>query len=84
MNNTIPANFNDLWSGNRELQNKAFFFVLEVTNSRVDWAHDVWNELLENLNHKDNHNRAIAAQILCNLAKSEQNAKGLQRPVCSY
>ena len=27
--------------------------------------------MVANLSHKDNHNRAIAAQILCNLAKSD-------------
>jgi hypothetical protein len=31
----------------------------------------VWDEVLEGLSHKDNHVRAIAAQILCNLAKSD-------------
>jgi len=31
----------------------------------------VWAEIVENLSHKDNHNRAIAAQVLCNLAKSD-------------
>lgn len=67
----IPANFNDLWSGNRELQNKAFSDVLAVTASHVDWTYDVWDQVVENLTHKDNHNRAIAAQVLCSLAKSD-------------
>ena len=31
----------------------------------------MWAEIVENLSHKDNHNRAIAAQVLCNLAKSD-------------
>lgn len=71
MDKTIPANFGDLWSANRELQNQAFSRVLQVTDSRVDWAYVVWDPLLENLHHKDNHHRAIAAQVLCNLAKSD-------------
>lgn len=78
MDKTTPENFVDLWSDNRELQNKAFFCVIEVTNSRVDWAYDVWDELLENLTHKDNHNRAIAAQVLCNLAKSDPEKRMLK------
>jgi hypothetical protein len=71
MNKTILTNFDNLWSENRESQNKAFFYYLEATDKPVDWAYDVWDEVVENLNHKDNHNRAIAAQILCNLAKSD-------------
>jgi hypothetical protein len=78
MNNAIPENFNDLWSGNRELHNTAFSDVLGVTHSRVEWAYDVWDELLETLSHKDNHNRAIAAQVLCNLAKSDPTNRMLK------
>jgi hypothetical protein len=31
----------------------------------------VWDELVASLRHADNHQRAIAAQLLCNLAKSD-------------
>jgi hypothetical protein len=44
---------------------------LDLTEAPVDWAYDVWDALAENLSHKDNHNRAIAAQLLSNLAKSD-------------
>ena len=53
------------------MQNKAFCYILEATDKPVDWAYDVWDEMVKNLSHTDNHNRAIAAQILCNLAKSD-------------
>lgn len=71
MERTLPANFRDLWSSDRDLQNKAYYHVLSVTADPVDWAYDVWDEVLQNLQHKDNHNRSIAAQVLCNLAKSD-------------
>ena len=71
MDKTIRTNVDNLWSEDRELQNNAFFYILEVTDKPVDWAYDVWDEVVENLSHKDNHNRAIAAQVLCNLAKSD-------------
>jgi hypothetical protein len=71
MNETIRTNLNNLWSTDRQLQNEAFFYILNVTDKPVDWAYDVWEEIVENLSHKDNHNRAIAAQILCSLAKSD-------------
>ena len=78
MNKTTRTNLDHLWSEDRELQNKAFFYILEVTDKPVDWAYDVWDELLENLSHKDNHNRAIAAQVLCNLAKSDPKNRMLK------
>ena len=69
----VPMNFADLWSADREKQNQAFQQVIEITSQPVDWAYDVWDEVVANLTHKDNHNRAIAAQVLCNLARSDAN-----------
>lgn len=74
----IPANFHDLWSENRDLQNKAFTAALNATAGPVDWAYDVWDEVLANFKHQDNHNRAIAAQVLCNLAKSDPKNRMLK------
>jgi hypothetical protein len=71
MDKTTQTNLNNLWSGDRELQNKAFAYILKATDKPVDWAYEAWDELLANLTHKDNHNRAIAAQVLCNLSKSD-------------
>ena len=41
MNETTRAYLDDLRSENRELQNKAFFYILEATDKPVDWAYDV-------------------------------------------
>ena len=71
MNKTVQANLEHLWSEDRELQNKAFSYILKVTDKPVDWAYEAWDAVVDNLSHKDNHNRAIAAQVLCNLAKSD-------------
>jgi hypothetical protein len=38
----------------------------------------VWDELVETLRHEDNHQRAIAAQVLCNLAKSDPENRMLK------
>jgi hypothetical protein len=62
---------NNLRSEERELQNQAFFYILEATEKPVDWAYEVWDQLVEGLSHQDNHVRAISAQILCNLVKSD-------------
>jgi hypothetical protein len=74
---SVPRNFPDLWSADRVQQNKAFHQVIEITSHPVDWANEVWDEVLANLTHKDNHNRAIAAQVLCNLAKSDSSKRML-------
>lgn len=61
----------NLRSEDRELQNKAYYYILEATEKPVDWAYEVWDGLVKDLHHKDNHVRAIAAQVLANLAKSD-------------
>ena len=68
----------NLWSEDRELQNKAFLYILEITDKPVDWAYDVWDELVAGLTHKDNHVRAITAQVLANLAKSDPGGRMLK------
>ncbi|MSR59878.1 MAG: hypothetical protein EXS05_19940 [Planctomycetaceae bacterium] len=74
----MPVTFADLWSADRAKQNKAFHQVITVTSQPVDWAYEVWDDALANLIHKDNHNRAIAAQVLCNLAKSDGSKRMLR------
>lgn len=71
MDSKIRKHVDNLRSEERELQNQAFFYILEATEKPVDWAYEVWDELVEGLHHKDNHVRAISAQCLCNLAKSD-------------
>jgi hypothetical protein len=78
MNKTIRTNLDNLWSSDREIQNRAFTTMLKATDKPVDWAYDAWDEVVANLSHADNHNRAIAAQVLCNLAKSDPKGRILK------
>ena len=78
MDKTTRTSLNNLWSDNREVQNNAFTYILKVTDKPVDWAYEAWDELPANLTHRDNHNRAIAAQVLCNLAKSDPKDRMLK------
>ena len=78
MDKIIRAQVDNLWTQDRELQNKAFYYILEAIDKPVDWAYDVWDEMVKNLSDKDNHNRAIAAQVLCNLAKSDPEVRILK------
>jgi hypothetical protein len=77
MDDKIRSNLENLYGSDRQLQNEAFFTILKVTENPVDWAYTVWDQAVENLDHKDNHNRAIAAQLLCNLAKSDPEKRML-------
>ena len=74
--------FEELFGTDREAQNEAFLHFQRLTEQPVDWAYEVWDELLEKLSDKDNHSRAIAAQLLCALAKSDPadaHAEGLRQ-----
>ena len=51
---------------------------MKATEQPVDWAYEAWDDLLKTLRHEDNHERAIAAQILCNLAKSDPKNRMLK------
>ncbi|MBN1453688.1 MAG: hypothetical protein JW963_21920 [Anaerolineales bacterium] len=78
MNAIIRTNLDNIRSKDKELQNKAYFYLLEATEKPVDWAYEAWDELVKDLSHKDNHVRAIASQVLANLAKSDPQKRMLK------
>ena len=78
MDTITRTNLENLYSTERELQNQAFTDLMAATDMPVDWAYDVWDELIAALKHEDNHVRAIAAQVLCNLAKSDPEQRIMQ------
>jgi len=78
MDNKTLAILKDLRSSDKELRYQAFCSIIKITDEPVDWAYQVWDEMLANLKHKDNHIRAIAAQLLCNLAKSDPENRMLK------
>jgi hypothetical protein len=77
MDDAIKAHMTNIHSGDRA-EGQAFRSLMEATDRPVDWAYEVWDELMRTLTHKDNHQRAIAAQVLCNLAKSDPEGKMLK------
>jgi hypothetical protein len=78
MDKTIRSYLDDIRSSDGNVQNKAYFYILEKTDQPVDWAYEVWDEMLDGLTHKDNHVRAISAQVLSNLAKSDPKNRMLR------
>lgn len=71
MEKIIRTNFDNLYSDDRELQHTSFLYILDATKEPVTWAYEVWDEIVECLSHSSNRIRAIASQVLCNLAKSD-------------
>lgn len=78
MNAAIRKEFDNLYSADKGTQHQAFISLMKRTDKPVDWTYDVWDELIENLSHKNNRQRAIAAQLLCNLAKSDPKKRILK------
>lgn len=65
------TSMDDLRSNDKECQNRAFVSLSEMTKQPVEWAYEVWDDLLRLVAEGDNRQRAIAGQLLCNLAKSD-------------
>ena len=71
MNETTLTQIENLHSNDKSAQNEAYYALMEATEQPVDWAYAVWDGLVRDLTDKDNHVRAIASQLLSNLAKSD-------------
>lgn len=67
----------DLRSSDKDRQDYAFKALSEATHEPVDWAYEVWADLLQILIEGDNRQRSIASQVLCNLAKSDPEQRML-------
>jgi hypothetical protein len=78
MNARTRSQFASILSADRHEQGAAYSSLLEATSKPVDWAYEVWDELLDALKHKDNRVRSIASQLLCNLAKSDPRGRMLK------
>ncbi|MCX6047542.1 MAG: hypothetical protein NT075_20785 [Chloroflexi bacterium] len=78
MDRITQTNLENLREQDGELRSQALSFMLAATDQPVDWAYRVWDETVATLRHKDNHQRAIAAQLLCNLAKSDPEQRILK------
>lgn len=77
MDKTIQTHMTNIWSKDKDLQNAAFTYLVTAAEQPVDWAYDVWDQLVAGLGDKDNRVRAISSQVLCNLAKSDPEERML-------
>lgn len=75
MNKTIRTHLDNIRSEDGQLQNKAYYALMEATEQPVDWAYEAWDEIVAGFTHTDNHVRAITGQLFSNLAKSDPKGK---------
>lgn len=71
MDSEIKEAFIKSKSKDKQESYEAYLYILQVTEKQVDWAYEVWDDLLNGLTDKDNHQRSRSAQYLANLAKSD-------------
>ena len=71
MDSAIRASLDAVRYGDKGAQNAAYTTLMQATESPVDWAYEAWDEVVAMLRHPDNKVRAIASQVLCNLAASD-------------
>jgi hypothetical protein len=78
MDDLTRTNLATLHSQDKESRYRAFLSLLEATDNPVDWAYDAWDDLVALLRQGDNHQRAMAAQLLTNLARSDPQKRMLR------
>ena len=71
------THYDNLYAQDGAVRYAAMTYILDATEQPVDWAYEVWDDLLARLQDKNNHVRAIAAQVLANLAKSDPDRRML-------
>lgn len=77
MDDRIKEAFLRSRSKDKQESYEAYLYILQTTGKQVDWAYEVWDDLLEGLRDKDNHQRSRSAQYLANLAKSDPEQRML-------
>lgn len=77
MDEIMRQQFENSQSKDKDLMYESYKNIMAATEQEVDWAYEVWDDLLERLGHKDNHQRSRAAQYLANLAKSDPEKRML-------
>jgi hypothetical protein len=78
MDETTRTHLANIYSPVRDLQNTAYYALMDATDQPVDWAYEAWDGLIDGLKHEDNHVRAIAGQLLNGLAKSDPEKRMLK------
>jgi hypothetical protein len=71
MNKDIKKHIDNLGSTDDKIRLDALQTLMKLTESKVDWIYEIWDHLLEKLDHENSYQRSIGIMLLCNLAKSD-------------
>ena len=71
MDATTKQHISNLYIKDATVRYASFQYLIGRTKEAVDWAYEIWDDLLALTKKGDNHQRTIAVQLLCNLAKSD-------------
>ena len=78
MNKTTRQEFTNLYGKDPNQRYASLQYIIKLTQQPVDWTCEVRYHLLALLRSKYNHERAIAAQLLSSLAKSDPERRMLK------
>lgn len=78
MDHTTREHIHALHGTDPNLRYTSFLYIINLTQQPVDWAYEVWDDMLALLQSKDNHQRSIAVQVLSNLTKSDPEKRMLK------
>jgi len=71
MDSKIRQAVNNLDSKDDKIRMDALKNMLVLTEKPVDWAYEVWDKMLEKLDHPNSYQRTIGIKMLCSLANSD-------------
>lgn len=71
MNKNVKQHIDNLASTDDKIRMDAIQSLMKITESKVDWAYEAWDHLVEKLESENSFQRSIGIMLLCNLAKSD-------------
>lgn len=78
METTISELTKNIMGKDETMRYDSYITLMDMTEEKVEWVYEIWDILVDNINHKNNHTRAIIGQLICNLTKSDYE-KRIQR-----
>lgn len=70
MDKYVRESLDNLGSTNDKIRLDALQTILKITEGKVDWVYDVWDDQVARLENGNSYQRSIGIMVLCNLAKS--------------
>jgi hypothetical protein len=71
MDRAVKEQFDLLSSTDDTIRMGALQTILKLTDQKVDWIYEVWDELFTKLKSENSFQRSIGIMVICNLAKSD-------------